>query len=207
MWRLAVVPLLLGLACQPAAPPAEPASEPPAAAAVDVSRDQLLLASTKLALPPPGITAADLPDPSSAGAGLLATHCTQCHELPSPAMHSATDWPGVLRRMWLRMDRLPASLAVAVPDAGARAAMLSYMTVHALPVSAATLPAGAGREEFVATCGRCHALPDVRVHAPEDWLTVLLRMERNMERMNVTPATPAETAAIITYLQAASASR
>ena len=35
-------------------------------------------------------------------------------------MHSATDWPSVVRRMWLRMDRLPESLHVAVPDQGDR---------------------------------------------------------------------------------------
>lgn len=204
MWRLTAVLALLVVSCQPAAPPLdEPATV--AAASIDVGRDELLLASAKVALPPAGITAADLPDPSSAGAQVLATHCAQCHELPSPAMHSATDWPGVLRRMWLRMDRLPGSLAVAVPDGNARSAMLSYLTANALPVSTANLPAGAGRDEFARICSRCHALPDPRVHSPEDWLTVLLRMERNMERMNVVPATPAETAVIVTYLQGVSA--
>lgn len=204
MWRLTAVLAVLLVSCQPAAPPPD---EPPAiaATALDGSRDELLLASAKVALPPAGITAADLPDPASAGAQVLATHCAQCHELPSPAMHSATDWPSVVRRMWVRMDRLPGSLAVSVPDGNARSAMLSYLTTHALPVSTATLPAGAGRDEFVAICSRCHALPDPRVHSPEDWLTVLLRMERNMERMNVVPATPAETAGIVTYLQQVSA--
>lgn len=202
MWRYTGV-LLLAIACQPAPPPE--ASEPAAAPATSTdSRDDLLLASAKIALPPSGVAAGDLPDPASAGAGLLVTHCAQCHELPAPAMHSATDWPGVARRMWLRMDRLPAGLGVAVPDAGARATMLAYLTANALPVSGTTLPAGAGREEFAMICSRCHALPDPRVHSPQDWLTVYLRMERNMERMNVAPATQPQTAAILAYLQGVS---
>jgi hypothetical protein len=74
-------------------------------------------------------------------------------------------------------------------------------------VTTANLPAGRGREEFAMICGRCHALPDVRVHAPEDWLAVILRMEQNMERMNVSQATPAETASILSYLQEVSGPR
>ena len=57
---------------------------------------------------------------------------------------------------------------------------------------------------FATICSRCHALPDPRVHSPQDWLTVYLRMEQNMERMNVSPATQAETAQILAYLQSVS---
>lgn len=192
-------------ACQPApAPDADTTGMGGMPMTADV-RDEILLASAKVALPPPSLTPPDLPDPASPGAQLLATHCAQCHELPSPSMHSATDWPSVARRMWLRMDRLPEGMALEVPDQGARSMLLSYLTANALPVSAATLPEGEGRETFDAICSRCHALPDPRVHSPEDWLTVYLRMERNMERMNVAPATRAETELILGYLQEVSA--
>lgn len=163
--------------------------------------DQLLLAAARIALPPSGVTGADLPDPQSAGAQGLATYCAQCHNLPAPTMHSATDWPGVVRRMWLRMDMLPANLNVAIPDQGARAAILSYLMDHGLQVSNATLPAGEGRADFVAICGRCHALPDPQVHASQDWLGVFRRMETNMQRMHVTPPTPDQTRHILSYLQ------
>lgn len=208
MSRLAYRTLfLLVAACQPAAAPETPRTDASAPPAPAPSRDAILLASAKAALPPPGIAPADLPDPGSPGAQLLATHCAQCHDLPTPLMHSATDWPGVARRMWLRMDRLPEGMAVAVPDQSARSMLLSYLTANALPITAATLPEGPGRETFEAICSRCHALPDPRVHAPEDWLTVYLRMERNMERMNVVPATRPETEAILGYLQGVSAGR
>jgi hypothetical protein len=116
-------------------------------------------------------------------------------------MHSATDWPGVVRRMWLRMERLPASANVQLPDPGARATMLTYLMNNGLKVSGAVLPPGQGRAEFAEVCSRCHALPDPNVHSAQDWLAVFLRMERNMERMNVRPPTQAETSGILAYLQ------
>jgi hypothetical protein len=37
--------------------------------------------------------------PQSPGARLAARYCTQCHELPSPAQHTPTQWPAVVVRM------------------------------------------------------------------------------------------------------------
>lgn len=190
-------------ACQPSSTNL-PASGPPAAGtepAAATPRDELILTTAKIGLPPAGIAAADLPEPASAGAGLVATYCAQCHDIPSPAMHSATDWPGVVRRMWLRMDRLPENLHVAAPDQGDRNTMLTYLTANALKVSGENLPPGKGRAEFALVCSRCHALPDPRVHSAQDWLAVFLRMERNMERMKVSPPTRNQTEEILAYLQ------
>jgi hypothetical protein len=170
-------------------------------------RDELLLAAANVALPPPGVTAADLLDPSSSGAQQVAKYCGQCHELPSPAMHSATDWPSIVRRMWLRMELLPVKLGVKVPTVAERFAILDYVTANALKVSGATLPAGPGREAFSQVCSRCHALPDPRVHSREDWPTVYARMERNMERMKVPPPTREQTSDILLYLQTVASRR
>lgn len=173
----------------------------------DRQRDSLLLAAAKVALPPPGLTAADLPDSGSSGAKILATYCAQCHALPSPGTHSATDWPSVARRMWLRTEWLPASLEVQIPSMGERYVLLQYLTAHALATSdTATLPAGPGRETFVEMCGRCHAVPDPRVHSPEDWPIVYGRMEQNMDRMSVPRPTGGQPAAILEYLRSASGS-
>lgn len=79
--------------------------------------------------------------------------------------------------------------------------MLAYLTANALQVSGASLPEGPGRAEFSEVCSRCHTLPDPKVHSSQDWLAVFLRMERNMERMNVKPPTKEETSAILSYLQ------
>ena len=184
-------------------PPADTsaAQSPPAA----LSRhEQLLLAAAGVALPPAGVTGADLPDPNSVGALLVAKHCAQCHELPHPAMHSATDWPSVARRMWLREDALADSLGLAVPTTSERFLMLNYLTANALKVSGANLPAGAGREAFQLVCSRCHALPDPRNHSAQDWPTVFARMETNMARMKVPPLQGTQTTDILLYLQRAS---
>ncbi len=169
--------------------------------------DQLLLAAAKIALPPPGFTLADLPEPRSAGATLIAKYCAQCHALPTPLMHSATDWPGVTRRMWLRMERLPRELDVQVPTAAERYMLLGYLTTNALRVSGATLPPGKGREEFALACSRCHALPDPRIHSADDWPTVFARMERNMERMNVQGVAKDQATDILLYLQTVASRR
>lgn len=163
--------------------------------------DAVLLAAAKVALPPPGIAPANLPDPESSGARLLGNYCGQCHALPSPAMHSATDWPRVVRRMWLRMDRLPDSLGIRTADEGERGTLVRYLIANALQVSAAELPPGQGRDDFAAICSRCHALPDIKIHASGDWPSVFLRMERNMERMNVSLPDAEQTSRILLYLQ------
>lgn len=163
--------------------------------------DQLLLAAASIALPPTGIQPGDLPDPTARGAQLLGTYCAQCHALPAPTAHSATDWPGVTRRMWLRMDELPESLGVKAPAAAERYEILKYLTVNSLKMSGSVLPPGHGRETFAKVCSRCHALPDLRVHSKDDWVTVFARMERNMERMKVKAPTAQQTEDILLYLK------
>lgn len=164
-------------------------------------QDELLLAAANIALPPSGVTAADLPEPNSKGAQLVGENCGQCHSIPTPQMHSATDWPSIARRMWLRMELLPLVLQVKVPSVAERFAILEYLNANALKVSGSTLPPGVGRETFSEVCSRCHALPDPRTHSREDWPTVYSRMERNMERMKVPPPTREQTSDIILYLQ------
>jgi hypothetical protein len=122
-------------------------------------------------------------------------------------MHAATDWPIVVRRMWLRMEELPESLGVKTPTPPERYEILQYLTVNALKESGATLPAGPGRDAFGTVCSRCHALPDPRDHSKSDWPIVFARMERNMERMKVAPPTAEQTQAILNYLQNASAEK
>lgn len=164
-------------------------------------QDELLLAAANIALPPPGVAPADLPEPNSQGAQFLAKYCAQCHDLPTPLMHSATDWPSVARRMWLRTEGLSPSLGVTVPTLAERFAMMDYLTTHALRVTSANLPPGPGRQAFELACSRCHALPDPRVHSPADWPAVFSRMQQNMERMKVPPLTGTQTSDILLYLQ------
>lgn len=179
----------------------EPAAQAGAQTTGLSHRDELILAAANVGLPPTGIAPGDLPEPRSPGAVLLARYCMQCHDLPSPATHSATDWPSVARHMWLRMEWLNPSLGVQVPSMSERFAILTYLTTNALKVSGANLPAGRGRETFALICSRCHELPDPKVHSREDWPTVFARMERNMERMKVAAPTGDQTTEILLYLQ------
>jgi cytochrome c5 len=171
------------------------------ASALTVGQQRLLQAA-EIALPP-GTAAESLPEPTSPGARILAQYCTQCHALPSPAMHGPVDWPGVVRRMWVRIDMMAGSLGVQIPSTAERSQLLTYLQAHALQV-AANLPAGPGRDVFVATCSRCHALADPRMHSPPDWPVVVMRMEKNMEKMRVSGVTHDQETQIIPYLQGAS---
>lgn len=182
----------------------EPAAAPPASAPTMSRGDQLILAAVQVGLPPAGVNAADLPDPHGAGATLISTYCAQCHALPSPVAHSATDWPGVVRRMWLRMDYLPDSFGIHRPTPPERYTMLSYLTTNALRVSGAVLPNAPGRQSFELICSRCHALADPRVHSPADWEAVVGRMVQNMERMHVSLPNTDQINDIVMFLKTAS---
>jgi cytochrome c5 len=204
---LTILTVLVSAACEKAERPPTVAQTTQSTAPALTHSDQLLLAAASIALPPSGIQPGDLPDPNARGAQLLVTYCAQCHALPTPTAHSATDWPGVTRRMWLRMDELPESLGVKVPTAAERYEILKYLTVNSLKMSGSVLPAGPGRETFATVCSRCHALPDLRVHSRDDWQTVFARMERNMERMKVKTPSAKETEDILTYLKTAGPAR
>jgi len=172
---------LLGLAVALACRGGDERHEP--APRAMASRDALLLASAKVALPPPVDPATALPDPTSQGARLVTQYCTACHEVPTPQIHSPTDWPRVARRMWLRIDGLPADVEVPRPGGAERTVMLRYLISHGLQVSGAALPAAPGRTEFVATCSRCHELPDPRSHSADHWPGVVARMGERMTSM------------------------
>ena len=152
------VPLLLAwtVGCGETAPPGEDVTESEQTA----TTDDLVTASARVSLPPPGLAPSDLPDPNSEGAQLLRQYCTSCHALPSPATHSATDWPVVLRRMWLRTEGVADEYNLPVPDPRERVVILDYLLENALVVTQAELPAGPGRNVFAAECARCHELPD-----------------------------------------------
>lgn len=166
--------------------------------------DELLLASAKVALPPPGVVPEYLPDPESEGAKLVQQYCTACHELPTPKIHSGTDWPRVTRRMWLRIDGLQPGFAVPVPTSAQRLMILRYLIDNALRVSGTTLPPGPERTFFSAACSRCHELPDPRHHSYEEWVVITQRMMDRMETMLGASLTPEEYSRITLYLEATS---
>jgi cytochrome c5 len=166
---------------------------------------QRLLQAANIALPP-GVAPESLPEPTSQGARILGQYCTQCHALSSPSMHGPIDWTIVLRRMWVRIDMMAGSLGVQIPSTAERSQLLAYLQKNALKV-AEHLPAGPGKDVFMTVCSRCHVLADPKVHSPPDWPVVVMRMERNMEKMRVSGVTRPQAEQIVAYLQAASARR
>ncbi|MDH3498143.1 MAG: cytochrome c [Gemmatimonadota bacterium] len=164
----------------------------------------LILASAMVGLPA-AMAASELPDPTSKGAELAGKFCAgMCHGIPAPTTHAATDWPVVLRRMWLRMERLDTAFAVPVPTSAERAVLADYYVVNALQVTSGILPAGPGKDLYVATCGKCHGLPDVRQHSPEDWVAVVRRMKGRMEGMLGQTLSQDQMQRIILYLESTS---
>lgn len=165
---------------------------------------------------PAGIPAAELPDPDSRGARLVAEYCSQCHGIPSPRRHAAEDWEATTRRMFRRMAHMEGMggmmgrmgrgrrMAIEAPTPAEERAIVAYLRDHAMrPAAEEALPAGEGREAFVRACSRCHALPDPRQRAPEEWPAVVDRMRGHMERMEVEEISDAEAGAIIRYLRRA----
>ena len=200
-WLLIPAVLIL-FACNQQAP-AEMGNSGAASAQLSPT-DNLLLASAKVALPPAGTRPEDLPDPGSRGAVAMQQFCTTCHALPAPGMHSATDWPAVLRRMWLRMGLIDQTYTIPVPELGDRLVMLDYLSANALKVNMGNLPDGPGRQFFVTTCSQCHELPDPGQHSSEDWYVVVRRMHQHMEDLLGQTLTTEQTEQLVQYLAGAS---
>ena len=56
---------------------------------------------SSLLLMPKGLKQEEMPDPNSEGAKLTILYCSQCHGIPYPAGHSASDWVVIMRKMML----------------------------------------------------------------------------------------------------------
>lgn len=81
---------------------------------------------------PPGTTAENLPAPESEGAKLVVHHCSRCHNLPSPQLHSAEAWPYVVERMKVQM-RAQFMGQAPIPSDEATRTLLEYLQAHARP--------------------------------------------------------------------------
>jgi cytochrome c5 len=164
---------------------------------------------------PPGISPKDLPEPDSPGARLLVRYCSQCHNLPGPAMHTAEEWPFVEARMTSRMEMMAGMkgmmggmmrsgmMDIPAPTIQEQKRLLTYLQRHALrPASAETLgpPGTPGLALFRQTCSQCHAMPDPGLHTADEWPSVVERMRKNMEIMDKPVITDQERDKLISYL-------
>ena len=120
--------------------------------------------NTKRVAIPGGLTARELPDAKSKGAQLFASYCSKCHDLPSPRMHSSSDWP-------IRFEKMlghAVMIAGTAPDSKMmpadkeKAAILSYLQTNGFVGLAAYAPLLTEPDGFNVAwyCSSCHAVPD-----------------------------------------------
>lgn len=181
-----------------------------------------LVASTATGLPPNSYRLADLPEPEARGALLQQVYCVQCHGVSSPKMHTAEEWPILLRRMTMRMrtlrDRLGGETIEGTVDemlmAGLQAAniptpedqdsLIAYFTRHGLP-NARPGEIGDGPDDqlYMEYCALCHEAPSRTAHGPEGARALVYRMSAMMEILDMMPPNDAEKERLVAYLQAA----
>ncbi len=154
-----------------------------ATAAMERGTRWRLIASVGSGLPPINYAPEELPEPGSRGAGLLQVYCIQCHWLPSPKMHTAMEWPYLLRNMLYRAQTLEyrlggplttgmvgdvvmAGLETAeYPTPEQTDSILSYLQRNAMPeAEPGELTDGPGLDLFMQKCVICHAPPSPRAH-------------------------------------------
>lgn len=153
---------------------------------------------------PPGIDPALLPEPQSSGANALQHYCGQCHGLPGPGMHTEGEWPAVVDRMNRRMQMMKGMMQIEAPPPAELQTLVEYLQQHAQrPLDPAAYPnlATPAGQTFRVTCSQCHALPEPRQHAAQEWPAVVERMRKNMMAMGKRIPDREETAAIIGFLQ------
>jgi mono/diheme cytochrome c family protein len=161
-------------------------------------------------LVPPGVlNPEDLPDPKSNGAQILVYYCTQCHNLPSPSMHTAEEWPAVADRMFLRMSRMSGRggmgmmMDVDMPSMEEQQEIVDYLKAHSLKsISPHELPSpeSQGAMLFKDRCSQCHGLPDPGRYTPKEWPTIVERMRGYTQSMGKKVITENEEKQIVGYL-------
>ena len=183
-----------------------------------------LIASTGSGLPPAGFQQGDLPEPGSRGAGLVQAYCRQCHGLASPRMHTADEWPLLVRRMLMRAEALkyrldgPATEAMIddmllaglrssqLPSATDTDTLIAYFVRNGLPAAAEDeIPDTEDGRLYGQTCSGCHEVPSPTAHGPEGAQALVARMSAMMQMQGMTPPTKEEAARLVTFLQNATA--
>jgi len=163
-----------------------------------------------MVMPPPGTDPEDLPTPESSGAKLTARYCAQCHDLPSPKMHNANNWPETAMRMFARMtitsNRMKSAgmpTRMETPSEKDQKTILAYLQENSLKtmtVDKLPMPESHGAVLFRKACTQCHDLPDMKLYVAEEWPGVIERMRYNMGEMEKRVITDSEAEVIGKYL-------
>lgn len=152
---------------------------------------------------PFGVAANQLPDPQSKGAALLVSYCGQCHNLPSPKMHSTDDWPLRFEKM---MDHAMlmsgASRGVKVPAEKEKKEIVSYLEKNGFRGLPANSPLR-GEPDVVNVvwfCSVCHAVPDPNQFPASEWAKIVDRMNSYRKMQGREEMSNADRKAIVDFL-------
>jgi cytochrome c5 len=186
----------------------------------DMERGQRwrMISSIGAGLPPASFVPENLPERDARGAALLQAYCVQCHWIPAPQMHTADEWPILVRRMRMRASTLRARMggphtselvgqillsgmaSTELPSREDTDSLVAYLQRNALPAAVAepdTTPDGRLFEEV---CRTCHELPAPTAHTANEWAGVVARMRGNMLAMDVPQIDDEQYRRIVAYL-------
>jgi hypothetical protein len=128
---------------------------------------------------PFGMSADQLPDAKSKGAALYASYCSQCHNLPSPKMHSASDWPMRFEKMMDHAIQMAGSSPnIKTPAKKDKKEIVSYLQKNGFRALPANSPLLREPQAFnlLWFCSVCHAVPDPDQFPADVWSTIVDRM-------------------------------
>lgn len=160
---------------------------------------------------PFGTTPDKLPDPQSKGAVLLANYCNQCHNLPSPKMHSADEWPLRFEKMMDHVRlitgtsvRLTAGISpdVKIPTYTEKQEIVSYLGKNGFRDLPANSPLLGEPQAFNVLwfCSVCHAVPDPSQFPADEWGKIVDRMNSYRRKQGRDEMSNADRKAVIDFL-------
>ena len=165
-------------------------------------------AKVPVAAIPKGMIPEDLPDANARGATVLTLYCTQCHDLPTPYMHTANEWPAILQRMSKHTQDIRRGSGmmthIMMPPEKDWNILQAYLTEHALTPIVSADYADLGSVEgqsFLRLCSQCHAAPSPASHSRKQWPRIVLRMKSNMKAAHLETPDQTTLSRIIDYLQ------
>ncbi len=157
----------------------------------------------RIVIPSFGLTADQLPDPQSKGAVLFASYCSQCHNLPSPKMHSTGDWPVRFGKM---MDHAllmaGTSPGIKTPADKEKEEIVSYLVKNGFRELPANSPIRGEPQAFNVLwfCSVCHAVPDPDQFPAKEWGKIVDRMNGYRKKQGREEMSNADRKAVINFL-------
>ena len=157
----------------------------------------------KMVIIPEGLTDKEIPEPENKGGKLFITYCSQCHNLPNPAMYSSDEWQIVFDRMVGHATIIGGAMkGIILPSPGAKEDIITYLQRNGLKALPKDSPAlkDIGAFQFLWFCSTCHAIPDPASHTSEEWKGVVKRMNNNRKHWGRPEMTSGEMEEILKFL-------